>query len=217
MAPEPALPPVRPRGPCRIDSISARLPFGHGRALKVPARSNGQRRRSAMERDELPSDLGDRRHRPTATRCREPNTWPLGRTHWKKERRIMSHLIRGFTAAATIAIIATSVWTSSPRAESVTGPGSWMGVKVVTLNEGWREENSYSGAGVRVTEVEAGSPADRIGIVPGDILVAVGSTSLRYEDDLETAYSRIEQGQLVSVVISRHNGSMVTIKNLDPI
>jgi S1-C subfamily serine protease len=129
----------------------------------------------------------------------------------------MSHLIRGFAAAATIAIIATSGWTSSPRAESITGPGSWMGVKVVTLSEGWREQYSYSGAGVRVTKVEALSEADRIGIVAGDILVAVGSKSLRYEDDLATAHSRIDPSQPVPVIIARNNGSLLTIKNLDPI
>jgi membrane-associated protease RseP (regulator of RpoE activity) len=122
----------------------------------------------------------------------------------------MAHLIRGFTAAAAIAIIATAGWTTSSRAE-MTGPGSWMGVKVVSLNGGWR------GAGVRVTEVEVASPADRIGIEPGDILVAVGSTTLKHEDDLTIARSHVDPGKPIPVVIARDNGSSMTIKNLEPI
>jgi C-terminal processing protease CtpA/Prc len=122
----------------------------------------------------------------------------------------MAHLIRGFTAAAAIAIIATAGWTTSSRAE-MTGPGSWMGVKVVSLNGGWR------GAGVRVTEVEVASPADRIGIEPGDILVAVGWTTLKHEDDLTIARSHVDPGKPIPVVIARDNGSSMTIKNLEPI
>src|SRR5262245_39337604 len=141
---------------------------------------------------------------------------PPGQTHQREESRTMSHFVR-FGAAATIAIIVTSGWTPSPRAESITGPGAWIGVKVVTLNEGWREQYSYSGAGVRVTEVEAESPADRLGIVPGDILVAVGSKSLKRADDLATVQSRVDLSQPVPVIIARHNGSMLTIRNLDPI
>jgi len=122
----------------------------------------------------------------------------------------MAHLIRGFTAAAAIAIIATAGWTTSSRAE-MTGPGSWMGVKVVSLNGGWR------GAGVRVTEVELASPADRIGIEPGDILVAVGSTTLKHEDDLTIARSHVDTGKPIPVVIAKDNGSSMTIKNMEPI
>jgi len=128
----------------------------------------------------------------------------------------MSHLIKGFAAAATIAIVATSSWTSHARAE-VTGPGAWMGVKVMALSEGWREEYSYNRAGVRVTEVEPDGAADRIGIVPGDILVAVGTTSLRKADDLATAQSRADPNEPVAVVIARHNGSMVKIRNMEPV
>jgi len=128
----------------------------------------------------------------------------------------MFRFIRVSAAAATIAIIATSGWTSSPRADAITGAGSWLGVKVAALNPGWREQYSYSGAGVRVTDVESQSPADRIGIVRGDILVAVGSTSLKTEDDLATARTRMDPSQSVAVIIARHNGSLIKIRNLDP-
>ena len=126
----------------------------------------------------------------------------------------MSHPVRGIAALATIALIATSVWSSSPRA-STTGPGSWMGVRVVPLSDGWREQYSYSRAGVRVIEVEPDGAADRIGIVPGDILVNVGSVPLRRESDLATAESRSDLSAPVPVVIARYNGSLVKIRNME--
>jgi serine protease Do len=129
----------------------------------------------------------------------------------------MSHLIRGIAAGATIALIATSAWTPGSHADAHRGPGAWLGVKVVALNPGWREQYSYSGAGVRVTEVEAQSPADHIGIVRGDILVAVGNTSLKTEADLATARVRMDPSQATPVIIARHDGSLIKIRNLDAV
>ena len=129
----------------------------------------------------------------------------------------MSHLIKGFAAASMIAIVATSAWASSARAQSLSGPGSWMGVKVAPLSDGWREQYSYSRAGIRVTEVESEGPADRIGIVPGDILVAVGFTSLRNVGDLVTAHSRVDQSQPIPVTIVRNNGKVMKIRTMEPV
>jgi len=86
-----------------------------------------------------------------------------------------------------------------------------MGVKVVSLNGGWH------GAGVRVVEVETASPADKIGILPDDILVSVGSTTLKREDDLATAHAHLVPKQLIAVVIARGDGSTMTIRNMEPI
>src|SRR4029078_10235232 len=116
----------------------------------------------------------------------------------------MSHLIRGIAAGATIALIATSAWTPGSHADAHRGPGAWLGVKVVPLNPGWRAQYSYSGAGVRVTEVEAQSPADHIGILRGDILVAVGNTSLKTEADLATPRVGMERTQPSPSTYTRH-------------
>jgi serine protease Do len=66
-----------------------------------------------------------------------------------------------------------------------------------------------------VTAVDEGSPAERAGITRGDVLVVLGSVSLRSSADFEEAQSRVHPGDPVSVVIARDQGRMVHIVNLD--
>ena len=130
----------------------------------------------------------------------------------------MRHLIRGIATtwgAALIMMIATSA--TAGEDEGTVSPGAWMGVQVTPLNEGWREQWGYRGAGLLVTKVASLSPADRIGVVPGDILVAVGSTSLHVDEDLAVAHSRLPFAQAIPVIIVRNNGTLMKIRNMDPI
>src|SRR5207244_5537286 len=111
--------------------------------------------------------------------------------------------------AVAPALIATIAWSPAAHAgEADTDPGAWIGVKVTALSDNWRDEWAYRGAGVLVTEVEAQGPADQIGVVPGDVLVAVGSTSLRSRDDLAAAHGRVDPTQPIPVVIARQHGRM---------
>ena len=49
-------------------------------------------------------------------------------------------------------------------------------------------------SGVRVEAVESGSPAERAGIQPGDVIVAFGGTPLRGIDDLQARLTEREVG-----------------------
>ena len=57
--------------------------------------------------------------------------------------------------------------------------------------------------GVYIESVEPGSPADRLGIESGDILIQVGDTRITGADDLETVLYRYQVGDTVSIRIVR--------------
>jgi len=60
-------------------------------------------------------------------------------------------------------------------------------------------------AGVRITSVLTGSPADRAGLRPGDIVFAVGDRRIRSASELSRLVRRLEQGMTVNVEILRLN------------
>ena len=49
------------------------------------------------------------------------------------------------------------------------GHGAWVGVVTRALTDAWRESKGYTASGVMVIEVAPGSPADQVGMSPGDI------------------------------------------------
>jgi S1-C subfamily serine protease len=112
-----------------------------------------------------------------------------------------------------VAALALATWTPVSRGDetSSTGDAHWMGVEVKPLTERLREEWDYRGAGVMVTAVNPESPAGLAGVVRGDVLVVVGSTSLRSPSDLEGAQTKVAPGEDVSVVMARNMGRMIHI------
>jgi len=97
-----------------------------------------------------------------------------------------------------------------------TGQGAWLGVSAQRLSDEWRERADYWADGVMIVRVAPGSPAEQVGIGPGDVLVSVGSRSLRDPYDLAKAESRMEPGHAVSLVVARHGGRMIKIFNVEP-
>lgn len=73
-----------------------------------------------------------------------------------------------------------------------------LGVEIRSDVERPRDDSKVV-AGARVTRVFAGTPATRVGLLPGDLIVAV--------DDIEVSSSP----QLVRAIRQRRAGSMVTI------
>ena len=59
-------------------------------------------------------------------------------------------------------------------------------------------------AGLYISAVEEGSPAEALGIQPGDVLVRVGETRISSGDDLETVLYNYQVGDTVTVVIARN-------------
>ena len=116
-------------------------------------------------------------------------------------------------------VAALALATLSPVARgddaSSTANTTWIGVTVKPLSDGLREQWDYRGAGVMVTAVEPGSPAELAGIMRGDVLVVLGSVSLRSKYDFDEAQARVVPGEPVSVVIARDKGRIIHIVNLD--
>lgn len=61
----------------------------------------------------------------------------------------------------------------------------------------------YRGEGVQVTRVFRGSPADRAGIQPGDVILSIGGQSVSDPRDLLSMLARMNPDQQVSITISR--------------
>src|SRR5439155_24182882 len=97
-----------------------------------------------------------------------------------------------------------------------TGQGAWLGVSAQRLSDEWRQRADYWADGVMIVRVAPGSPAEQVGIGPGDVLVSVGERSLRDPYDLAKAESKLEPGHVVSLVVARHGGRMIKILNVEP-
>ena len=57
--------------------------------------------------------------------------------------------------------------------------------------------------GVEVSSIRPGSPADRIGMLPGDVIVTLGNYRIRKLDDLVALTERIDSGEVVPIVLLR--------------
>jgi membrane-associated protease RseP (regulator of RpoE activity) len=62
--------------------------------------------------------------------------------------------------------------------------------------------------GARIVQVTAGSPAERAGLRPGDLIVAVDDRPLTPAQDLARAISSHEPGDTVELTIEREDGRM---------
>lgn len=113
-----------------------------------------------------------------------------------------------------LALTALCPISHATEAES-TGQADWLGVSVSRLSQDFRERTDYRADGLLVTGVAPGSLADQAGIAQGDVLVVVGSVSLRRVDDLARAEPQMESGDPVSVVVARDGGRMIKIMNLE--
>lgn len=95
-------------------------------------------------------------------------------------------------------------------------PQAWFGVTVDRIDDAWREQQGYTGKGVRVTDVAQGGPADRVGVARGDVIVSLGSHTLKSPDQIAELEQTLEPGAPVSLVIARDGGRMIRILNIHP-
>ena len=94
--------------------------------------------------------------------------------------------------------------------------GAWIGVVTRALTDSWRESKGYTASGVMVIEVAPGSPADQLGVSPGDVLVTVDSRTLRQPSDLDAAEAAMTPGRPVEVILARDGGHSIKIFTLEP-
>jgi len=81
-----------------------------------------------------------------------------------------------------------------------------IGIQPVRLS-GALQERASQETGLMVMSVEANSPAEKSGIVQGDILVTLAGQSLRQVDDLQALLSSTPVGKAVPVTLAR-SGAM---------
>jgi PDZ domain len=82
---------------------------------------------------------------------------------------------------------------------TMTGP-AWLGVEVAMP----------PGGGVIVEKVEPGSPADRAGLEPGDVLMQIGSQPITSPSDVSTAIQGLHPGDHVQVAVLRGASTLTT-------
>ena len=81
-------------------------------------------------------------------------------------------------------------------------PGSahaWLGVNGLSVPL----RQTGQTAGYLLTEVAEGSPADRAGLMVGDIIVAIGDTRVTDNESVPAAILRLQPGQAVQIAILR--------------
>lgn len=82
-------------------------------------------------------------------------------------------------------------------------PG-YLGVSLQSLTEGLREAFSVpADVGILVTEVFQGSPADRAGLRPGDVIVKMDRRSIRDMQDVQRVLDYLEPGEQMDLEIIR--------------
>jgi putative serine protease PepD len=78
---------------------------------------------------------------------------------------------------------------------------AYLGVAVATV----------VGGGLRVVSVQKGGPADKAGIRPGDVIVAVAGQPTPTTEELQAVLATLKPGQTVNVDVLRPDGSKATL------
>jgi len=80
----------------------------------------------------------------------------------------------------------------------------WLGVAIQDLNEGLAQSFGYEGTeGVLVGDVTSDSPAERAGVQPGDIIVALDGEPVTNMDKLRITVASVEPGTEVELQVFR--------------
>ena len=85
----------------------------------------------------------------------------------------------------------------------------FLGVRVIDLTDEMRADlGDKHIAGVIVTDVVKGSPAESIGIAPGDVILRFGSTSTASVPILRNAVTATSPGEIIDVTLLRDQGKI---------
>jgi S1-C subfamily serine protease len=79
----------------------------------------------------------------------------------------------------------------------------WLGILMLDLDAHIRSHFGYAGAGVLIQSVYAGSPAEKAGLKPGDIIVAVNNKHIQNSNDLRHITAIADQGTSLEVSVWR--------------
>jgi membrane-associated protease RseP (regulator of RpoE activity) len=79
-----------------------------------------------------------------------------------------------------------------------------LGIRATEVTPDVRAKTNYpAGSGILVTEVRDGSPAARVGLQPGDLLVAFGEQPLTVEEDLLGFVQTAAKNEVTQVTLVR--------------
>lgn len=96
--------------------------------------------------------------------------------------------------------VATLAYSAPPAQDTTPGPGRAGGFAVWF---GSVPDYAYDGVGVRINGTSSGSPAERAGFLPGDVLLRLGDIELEAMDDFVYALRTYRPGNVVRVVYRR--------------
>lgn len=114
---------------------------------------------------------------------------------------------------ASLGAVALALALAGPVAAQSTRSSSnatWLGVSTQELTYELEEGLDYNGPGVLVNRVIADSPAERAGILKGDILVRLNSRQVDTPDELASLVQAFKIGDKVSIQVVR-DGEKLTL------
>jgi S1-C subfamily serine protease len=114
---------------------------------------------------------------------------------------------------------AISTDTAIPVVESLITEGKvvrpWLGVEVATVTSAIQHYyNLAVNAGALITSVTNGSPADKAGLRPGDVITKIGDEDISTTEDLISAIGSHQIGDQVEIIYYRGNVQQVTTATL---
>jgi len=114
---------------------------------------------------------------------------------------------------------AISTDTAIPVVESLITEGKvvrpWLGVSVTTVTPTIQQYyNLAVSAGVLITSMTSGSPADKAGLRPGDVITKLDNENVSTTDDLVSAIGSHQVGDQVQIVYYRGSVQNVAIATL---
>jgi S1-C subfamily serine protease len=123
----------------------------------------------------------------------------LGMTTAGSTKERTSYAVPIATALAVVDQIETGQDAGTVRV----GPAGYLGIKVADAETG-------STIGKTITQVVAGSPADKAGVVSGSKLTKVGDTTIKASANLATVIRALEPGQQVAIEWTTPSGTHKT-------
>jgi S1-C subfamily serine protease len=104
---------------------------------------------------------------------------------------------------ATALAVVDQIETGQDAGTVRVGPAGYLGIKVADAETG-------SAVGKTITQVVAGSPADKAGVVSGSKLTKVGDTTIKASANLATVIRALEPGQQVAIEWTTPGGTHKT-------